>query len=424
MEDLCNKISETLKSPIKDDPIQQCGKPILTALRSNPSEAILLANEKLHVFPFHNVHECWKRLFTDASISKAIGIIRKHSSFPDDSNPKCAEKWITEVVRLLDMALIMTGGSRRETMIEELFTVLQQHVDDCSNSRKRKRIEDHHDLGAFPVDNYRSPEMDFPIRRSNLSVSEFESYLMESTPIVITGALCSWPAMQTGSWSKPCYLLSKTFNGRRLVPIEIGRSYTDPDFSQAILPFKQFLTNYLLNPNAPSISYLAQHDLFSQIPALRKDIRTPEFCFTSATAGTPEVKTPALQATPPSPKRPLVKAWLGPAGTISPLHTDPYHNILCQVVGRKYIRLYHPRETEKLYPHGVTEDGIDMSNTSRVGPEQVEMSDLEEDPFPQFAKAKYFETVLKEGECLYIPVGWWHYVRSLTVSFNVSFWWT
>ena len=51
----------------------------------------------------------------------------------------------------------------------------------------------------------------------------------------------------------------------------------------------------------------------------------------------------------------------------------------------------------------------------------VEAPDLFE--FPKIRDAVYQECILKEGQMLYIPKGCWHYIRSLSVSFSVSFWW-
>ena len=131
---------------------------------------------------------------------------------------------------------------------------------------------------------------------------------------------------------------------------------------------------------------------------------------------------------------PLLNAWLGPKGTKTPLHTDPYHNILCQVVGYKYVRLYPPSETPSLYPLGIDDKGVNMENTSRVdvshfrsrslgGSTDLDAIRVTGKMFPLFKDAKYQEAILGPGECLYIPLGWWHYVESLSTSFSVSFWW-
>lgn len=113
-----------------------------------------------------------------------------------------------------------------------------------------------------------------------------------------------------------------------------------------------------------------------------------------------------------------------------------------QVVGSKYIRLYSPEDSEKLYPH----QSQLLHNTSQVGlidhtnstcllclqtvavfltpSMQVEVENPDMLRFPEFAKAPYLECVLKPGEVLFIPVQHWHYVRSLELSFSVSFWWS
>ena len=103
---------------------------------------------------------------------------------------------------------------------------------------------------------------------------------------------------------------------------------------------------------------------------------------------------------------------------MTPLHFDSYDNLFAQVVGTKYVRLYAPSETPKLYAHGAEEGGLcAQGNVSEV---EVEAPDLAR--HPRFAEAAYEEVVLRPGELLFIPAGTWHYVRSLSTSWSISFW--
>lgn len=372
--------------------------------------------------------------------------------------------WIEEVVGILDMAVIMAGGIGRESLIEALLSALQTHIESHPSapgpSAKRPKLlpnptdADDDESDEFPTSSppgISVPQIAFqvPTRESPPSMLAFESHLRQDGdvsggPLVIKGALEHWPAMGERPWHSRGYLMHRTFGGRRLVPVEVGRSYTDEGWGQRIITFGAFMDEYLMRKGCghgvhvdgeeeeeeegiqgAKIGYLAQHDLFAQIPSLRKDICIPDYCYT-----TPPPPPSSQDRETPRLSEPLLNAWFGPAGTVSPLHTDPYHNILCQVVGRKYVRLYSPDQTSKLYPRGMEQGGVvDMSNTSQVDDVEVEDNnggkgeDDVEEQFPLFRTASYQETILNEGECLYIPAGWWHYVRSLTVSFSVSFWW-
>jgi lysine-specific demethylase 8 len=224
-------------------------------------------------------------------------------------------------------------------------------------------------------------------------------------PVVIGGALDHWPAYgrQDASrwWGNLDYL--KRVAGRRSVPVELGSHYLADGWTQKIMTVAEFIEQHLEDKeeaassvDGGAVGYLAQHELLEQIPALKRDIIPPDYV---GLGDTGEVRT---------------NAWLGPRGTVSPLHTDPTHNLLCQVVGSKYIRLYDPQYTEHLYPH---ESKSMVKNSSQVDAEAPDNA-----KFPLFAEAPYTECVLEEGDCLYIPPGWWHYVRSLSRSFSVSFW--
>ena len=433
--DLLARTLETLHQTCPNDPILDCPLSTRSILPSSPAALIQLAHAKIHSYPFNQVPVCWRRLFTDASIGQAVqsmkdgveafekgGMVRDGDGKTMVNGEEEREDWVQEVVRLLDMAVIMAGAPERDEMIEELLSALQIYIEerDGEPPRKKRRKEE----ASFHTEgnNVLQTEKQIPVQTA-LSMEAFEKHMCTGLPLVIRDALIHWPALHERPWSSPAYLIKKTFGGRRLIPVEIGRSYTDAGWGQSIITFKEFMSKYLLQEPSKAgdnaIGYLAQHDLFTQIPSLRNDISIPDYCFTSPPPPAPGTPLGDKEAQPRL-DEPLLNVWFGPAGTISPLHTDPYHNILCQVVGKKYVRLYEPSESAKLYPKGMEGGGVDMSNTSEI---DVEAEEVLDERFPLFRGAVYMETVLNEGECLYIPVGWWHYVRSLTVSFSVSFWW-
>jgi hypothetical protein len=399
------------------------------------------ARSKFYAYRLDKLPPVWRRIFFDAHVLKT-----HHRLLLRGQTAEPLKDLLDFMSEQLDRAVIVAGknaGSLGSRWTDETLSLLEKWEDDEAeaDSRPAKRAR----RGSNESDDFLSSSEPFsrpPLspdritpRYNDWTLEKFEDYMNDSTshprPIIFTNQIQEWPALKENPWASRTYLLSRTFRGRRLVPVEIGRSYVDEGWGQELVPFRSFLEKYIDPPSQAqddpaTVGYLAQHDLFQQIPSLRNDITIPDFCWASV-PGHPTDPT----ADKPKLEYPQLNAWFGPARTITPLHTDGYHNLLCQVVGTKYVRLYPPTvDKEVIRPRG-EEMGVSMANTSELDvgvlegwddPEdldQIELDAIKDD----LKDVEYWECVLGPGDALLIPIGWWHYVRSLSVSFSVSFWW-
>ncbi|KAI9194053.1 hypothetical protein LWI28_002753 [Acer negundo] len=322
-----------------------------------------MAWEQLHSGPWHSVLPVWR----DAYSMACIHVAKYHYRNGE----------LGEALRVLDMGVIMGGSLLRKDLdsaIETVSAKAREAQNGGSGEVKRLVSQEFDKAEALRVLPVRSLSCKLVVKRSALSLEGFLcDFMLSGSPVIITDCMGHWPARTR--WNDIDYL--KKVAGDRTVPVE----------------FKCFAGGEKLF--MPRMEARAYH--IFPITELRKDICTPDYCF----AGGGELRS--------------LNAWFGPARTVTPLHHDPHHNILAQVVGKKYIRLYPASLSEELHPYTETM----LCNSS-----QVDLDHIDETKFPNVPDLDFLDCILDEGEMLYIPPKWWHYVRSLSISFSVSFWWS
>jgi lysine-specific demethylase 8 len=108
--------------------------------------------------------------------------------------------------------------------------------------------------------------------------------------------------------------------------------------------------------------------------------------------------------------RHFVNLWIG-ARTRSGLHYDPMDNCLLQLHGSKVAILAAPADRRNLYPFA------DNVAKSRIDPEAPDAA-----RFPRVQEATFFTGELAPGDLLYIPRGWWHFLRAPASSISLNLW--
>jgi Family of unknown function (DUF6065)/Cupin-like domain len=232
-------------------------------------------------------------------------------------------------------------------------------------------------------------------RRVNLSQEEFlERYYAANRPVILVGEMAEWPAVSR--WT-PSYLREAI--GSTVIEYQGERTKSTrfemyKDDHRREMPFAHFIDQ--ITSAEGNDSYLTAYNSARNVDAFSVLHRDLGFLdkFLS-----PDVSEPHGMM------------WIGPAGTVTSLHHDLTNNFIAQLVGRKRLKVVPAADIGKLYNH------------QHVFSEIHDLEDpaLDRSQFPLLADARIYDVTLSPGEIIFIPLGWWHQVKSLDFSVTITY---
>lgn len=231
---------------------------------------------------------------------------------------------------------------------------------------------------------------------------------------VHTATHCSIPAAR--KWFTVNSLGAQTLNvpyleryGDVLLPYELV-SHTKRDstieeqtFQRFHAPFSLFLSESRASP--PPRLYIAQAQLLYLSQPLRDDLPTPPVVLK---AGRGDIYDANL--------------WMGIPPTYTPLHKDPNPNLFVQLASNKLVRLFKP-ETGSVIFRQVQEMIQSQASATFRGDEMMqgpERAALEDAVWNCPEDTDGYEVVVRPGDALFIPKGWWHSIKSIGTDVTAS----
>ncbi|MFO0709063.1 MAG: cupin-like domain-containing protein [Sandaracinus sp.] len=218
----------------------------------------------------------------------------------------------------------------------------------------------------------------------------YERYWAPGTPVIFTDLVTKWPAMERWSLER----LEERFGD---VEIRIasgregyGRDYdVDAEKLTTATTMRDYIARIRREPETNDVYMIARNrNVKDALAGVLDDLVLPEGLFEDdLTRGS--------------------AFWLGPAGTVTPLHHDTSNILFCQVVGRKRYRMIAPLEIAVL-------DGA-RAMYAAIDPDAPDLL-----RFPWWEHVIVRDFVVGPGDALFIPVGWWHHVRALDVSVSLA----
>lgn len=317
--------------------------------------------------------------------------MEKHLFVPDDWKRWIAENIlrdqpVDELVRIL----VENGFPHELAQLEIEAASAHPYVEAARSTARRLQKQNWMLETLARLDQYKT--VDVVDRRDQLSSDEFlNEYYVRNRPVVMTRELENWQARS--KWTRS--YLEKTV-GSELVEIQANRNADanyeiENDRHRRTIRFAEFL-ELVFDRGSTNDYYMTANNAGVNarfLAALLEDCGTlPKFMDESQRL---------LQTF----------FWMGPAGTITPIHHDLTNNFMAQIVGRKLVKLISPTCLPHLYNH--------LHCYS-----QVAVDNIDYQRFPLFRNVHITELTLNPGDLFFLPVGWWHYVRGLDISITIT----
>jgi len=212
----------------------------------------------------------------------------------------------------------------------------------------------------------------------------YNNHVIPGIPVLFKGAAKSFPAYQL--WTDE-YLSSFKESESYIVDIEEGKK-ENRSLGSIQPSFKEFLEMY----QSKDVYFVSGVPEF-----LRKDIPIYD------SINCPFILDNLLID---------LVMWFSSGGTTSVWHNDGYENINCLIKGEKTLIMANKSDLANVYldiPHGAY-SSIDVDNVDNL-------------KYPLLKHAKFYNVSMEAGDCLYIPLRWFHYVKSFNRNIAINKWW-
>lgn len=214
-----------------------------------------------------------------------------------------------------------------------------------------------------------------------------EKYVRPQIPVVVENWVDDWPAVK--KWN---FEYMRKMVGDKVVPLYDDRPVDHKDgFNEPHAKMK--MSEYIdLLQSEPTRYRIFLYNVLKEVPELQADFDFPD-------VGLRLMKS-------------LPMLFFGGEDSFTFMHYDiDLANILhFHFQGEKECILFAPSETRHLYkvPHAL------------ISHESIDFWDPDLEKWPALKQARGYRARLNHGDVLYMPEGYWHYMRYITPGFSMS----